>query len=58
MVQVKCECRQLHETEINSWDLFQDITDYFEKKENDGLYEDIPVTKPYYIGYSHISGEH
>lgn len=58
MVQVKCECNQLHETEINSWDLFQEIKTYFLKKEEEGLYENIPVTKPYYIGYSNISGEH
>jgi acetone carboxylase gamma subunit len=58
MVQIKCECNELHEIEINTWNLFQEIKLYFEEKKLQGVYEDITIKNPYYIGHSDISGEH
>jgi acetone carboxylase gamma subunit len=51
---IKCECSERYETKIDTWKLFEEIKKYFEEEVLLGTYEDIPVTKPYYVGHSDL----
>jgi hypothetical protein len=48
--EAKCECSERYEAEINSYALFQEIKEFFEAQTEKGLYNDIHVDFPYYIG--------
>lgn len=45
-----CECNERTGTKINSFNLFEEIKVFFEKTVEAGIYTDIPVKEPYYIG--------
>ena len=45
-----CECSERVEININSYGLFMEIKEFFENSVKAGIYADIPVKKPYYIG--------
>ncbi len=47
-----CECSERYETKIDTWKLFEEIKSYFEEQVSLGVYEDISVTEPYYVGQS------
>ena len=47
-----CECSERVGTSINSYHLFLEIKEFFEKNVALGIYADIPVEKPHYIGSS------
>ena len=45
-----CECSVRVGTKINSYDLFLEIKDFFEKNTEAGIFADVPVKEPFYIG--------
>ena len=47
-----CDCSERVETKINSWSQFEEIKNFFEERKRENVFIDLPVTKPYYIGYS------
>jgi len=49
---IECECADRHETKIDTWKLYQEIKDYFESQVELGIYENVPVSKPYCVGRS------
>jgi len=51
-----CDCCEREEIKINSWQYFLDVKKFFEEKEKEGVFKEIPVKKPYYIGTS-VSGK-
>jgi len=53
MVQeIACECEERYECKINTQALFSEIKEFFNEQVNAGIYKDIPVRIPFYIGYS------
>lgn len=50
--ELKCECADRYEADIDTWALFEEIKRYFEEQVSLGIYEDNPVEGPYYIGHS------
>lgn len=51
---IECECSERYETKIDTWKMFEEIKSFFEEQVSLGIYEDISVTKPYYVGKSDI----
>lgn len=45
-----CECNERVETKIDSCSLFEEINAFFKENVMAGVYSDIPVIEPYYIG--------
>lgn len=50
--ELKCECAERYEANIDTWSLFEDIRRFFEEQASLEIYEDIPVKEPYYVGHS------
>lgn len=50
----KCGCRERHEMTISANLLFEETRAFFEEQTEKGIYEDIPVTMPYHIGYDRL----
>ena len=48
----KCNCDTRGETSINSHALFLELKAFFGENVRLGIYKEIPVKKPFYIGYS------
>lgn len=48
----KCDCNERIGININSWKQFQELKVFFEEQVKKGLFIEIPVKKPYYVGYS------
>jgi len=44
----ECECLNRYPAEINSVAFFNEVKAFFEKQVSLGIFEDMPVTKPYY----------
>ena len=51
---IRCECSERYEVEIDSYALFQEIKTFFESQAKNGIYFDIPVEIPYFIGHSDV----
>ncbi|MDR2977779.1 MAG: hypothetical protein LBV19_10920 [Streptococcaceae bacterium] len=51
-----CDCSEREGVEINSYQLFLDLKAFFEGQTAKGIFEDIPVETPSYVGYSELSG--
>lgn len=51
---IECECSKRYEAEIDTWKLFEEIKIYFEEQVSVGVYENVSVIKPYYVGKSDI----
>ena len=49
---LECECAERYEAKLDTWKLYQEIKDFFKSQAENGVYEDIPVSKPYFIGHS------
>lgn len=47
----KCDCNERIGTKINSWRQFEELKSFFETQTEHGLFQEIPVKKPYYVGY-------
>jgi len=50
--EIACECSERFEAGIDTYALFQEIKTYFESQEKRGVYCDIPVDYPFFIGHS------
>ena len=49
---MKCDCAERIGIEINSYKFFIELKEFFEEQAQKGIFEDVPVEEPYYIGYS------
>ena len=49
---MKCDCAERIGIKINSYDFFIELKEFFEGQVQKGIFEDVPVEEPYYIGYS------
>lgn len=49
---IKCDCNERTVIKINSWKQFEELKGFFEEQVEKGLFFEIPVERPYYIGYS------
>ena len=47
----QCDCDERIGIDINSWKQFEELKDFFEGQVKKGIFVEIPVEKPYYIGY-------
>lgn len=47
-----CDCNERISIEINSYQLFVETKHFFEVQVKRGIFIDIPVEKPYYVGYN------
>ncbi|MCC8123420.1 MAG: hypothetical protein LIO58_07760 [Oscillospiraceae bacterium] len=47
----QCDCADRVGIEINSFKLFEEFKRFFERQVQLGIFEDVKVEKPYYIGY-------
>lgn len=45
-----CDCKERYGIEINSYKLFEELKVFFEKQVENGIFKEIAVTTPYYIG--------
>jgi len=50
---IKCDCKERIGTKINSWKQFEELKVFFDVQVKAGIFVEIPVEKPYYIGYSY-----
>ena len=48
---IKCDCSERIGIKINSWKLFEELKDFFEEQVKQGVFVDVPVGKPYCVGY-------
>ena len=48
----QCKCDERIETRINTWNQFVEWKDFFEKQIGEELFLEVPVKRPYHIGYS------
>ena len=53
---IQCDCNERIGIEIDSWKQFEELKTFFENQERDGIFVEIAVKEPYYVGYS-IDGE-
>lgn len=51
---IGCDCNERIDVEINSLKQFEDLKKFFEKKVKEGVFVEVSVKRPYYIGYSII----
>ena len=47
----RCDCAERIGIEINSYDLFEDLKTFFENQKEKGIFAELKVDKPYFIGY-------
>lgn len=48
---INCDCDERIGIKINSWKQFEELKNFFEDQVKKGIFIEIPVEKPYYIGY-------
>lgn len=49
-----CECSKRHEMTISSGLLLEETKAFFEEQTDKDIYEELPVTRPYHIGYDRL----
>lgn len=54
---IHCDCNERIGININSWDQFTELKVFFEEQVKKGLFVEIPVENPYYVGYSDLDGK-
>lgn len=54
---MQCDCNERIGIKINSWDQFKELKNFFEEQVKKGLFAEVPVEKPYYVGYSSLDGK-
>ena len=47
---MKCDCAERIGIKINSYDFFIELKEFFEGQAQKGIFEDVPVEEPYFIG--------
>lgn len=55
MVQIECDCNERYGIEINTYKLFEELKVFFETQVKMGVFSDVPVTEPFYVGKSDIN---
>lgn len=48
---IKCDCDERIGIKINSWKQFEELKEFFEKQVERGIFIEIPVERPYHVGY-------
>ena len=48
-----CDCQDRHGVEINSYDLFVELKEYFDEQKELGIFSEVKADKPYFIGYNY-----
>jgi len=48
---ILCDCKERVETKIDSMKLFDDLKAFFEKQVEKGVFSDVKVSQPYYVGH-------
>lgn len=48
----QCDCADRVGIEINSYQLFQELKEFFEEQVHKEIFSDIPVKLPYFCGYN------
>jgi len=56
--EINCECDERYETKINSALLFEEIKCFFEEQVEKGIYKEVPVKTPYFVGRSKLNTIH
>ncbi len=51
---MKCECSKRTGSAINSYQLFEDISLFFENQVTGNIFSEVALTKPYFIGYMYV----
>ncbi len=51
---IECECIQRHEINISSWAIMEEMKIYFDEQVSLGIYEELTVKEPYFIGKSEM----
>lgn len=49
-----CECRERYEMTISSKILLDETKAFFEQQKSQCIYQEMPVTQPYHIGYDRV----
>ena len=49
---MNCDCAERLGIRINSYNFLIELKEFFEGQVQKGIFEDVPVEEPYYIGYS------
>lgn len=48
----RCDCDERIGIKINSWKQFEELKDFFDEQVKKGLFIEVPVDRPYYVGRS------
>lgn len=48
---IRCDCDERIGVKINSWKQFEELKSFFDNQVKNGMFIEIPVKKPYYVGY-------
>lgn len=49
---INCDCDERTRIKINSWKQFEKLKAFFEDQVEKGMFIELPVEEPYFIGYS------
>ena len=49
---IKCDCNERIGIKINSWNQFEELNSFFQEQVQEGIFIEISIEKPYYVGYS------
>lgn len=52
-----CDCDERIGIDVDSYKLFESLKMFFENQVDQGIFNEIEVEKPFYIGYSKQGGE-
>lgn len=52
--QIECDCNERYGIDINSYKLFEELKSFFDEQVKKGVFNDIPVTEPFYVGHSEV----
>ncbi len=47
----KCDCCERIGVKIRSYQQFEELKEFFDLRVHQGIFEEVPVEKPYYVGY-------
>lgn len=56
MVKIECDCKERYGIKINSYKLFEELKFFFKEQVRNGVFNDIPVAEPFYVGHSELKG--
>ena len=47
---MQCDCHERYGIEVDSYDMFEELKNFFQKQIEKGVFREIPVEEPFYIG--------